>query len=222
MMIPFSDKFKQAARDYLWLLDKKYPQKKVLSLVGDRYRLLKSERSILYRGIAPTKEAADRAKKLREIDETNSGVLHIDMLNTLICIASYFGGKPVFICNDGWLRDASETHAGKLQRHLLEKATELLLRFIHKKEIAEVHGYIDSKAESGKEALQVLSGKQTSALEVHAPESADHALKNINDGVLATSDSQLIMLSSRPVIDLAMEVLRANYSPNFDDLRDVL
>lgn len=221
-MSPFSDKFKEAARDYLWLLDKNYPQKKVLSLVGDRYRLLKSERSVLYRGIAATAEAREREKKLQKITAPGTNRLHIDMLNTLITIASYLGGKSVFICNDGWLRDASETHAGKIQRHLLEKATALLLRFILKQKPDKADAYIDSRAESGKEALAVLSDKQTYPLAIHSPESADHALREVNYGILATSDSQLIMHTSCSVIDLAKEVLTTHYAPDFNDLRNML
>ncbi|MCF8232433.1 MAG: DUF434 domain-containing protein [Bacteroidales bacterium] len=215
----FSDNFKEAVQDYLWLLNKNYPQKKVLTLVGDRYRLLKTERSILYRGISPTTEAAKHQKKLRKLKEKPAETLHVDMLNVLITVVSYLAGKPVFICSDGWLRDAAEMHAGIIAPHLLEKGIDLLLNFaLDKTEVKSVW-YIDQKAEAGKEALQFLENKNKDHIQVYATESADHILKKVEEGALATSDTQLLAKSPCPVIDLPRELLEDYYSPDFIDLR---
>ena len=218
----FSDNFKEAAQDYLWLLNKNYPQKKVLSLVGDRYRLLKSERSILYRGISSAKEVAVRQKKLRKLKDLPPETLHVDMLNVLITLASYLAGKPVFICNDGWLRDASETHAGTIAPHLLEKALDLMLSFTRYETAMTTIWYIDRKAESGKEALQLLDKKDKGNIQVYAAESADHILKKVQEGILATSDTQLIVKTPCPVIDFTREMLEYHFSPDFIDLRTFL
>ena len=42
--------FADAAADYLFLLEHRYPQAAVLKLTGDRYKLSSLERSVLYRG----------------------------------------------------------------------------------------------------------------------------------------------------------------------------
>ncbi len=48
----FTEKFKDAVRDYRFLLDRSYPQKASIKLVGDRNQLTGQERSLLYRGVS--------------------------------------------------------------------------------------------------------------------------------------------------------------------------
>ena len=214
-----SDNFKQAAKDYLWLLNKGYPQKKVLSLVGDRYRLLKTERSILYRGISAGEEAAYRSSKRHQIDEYSNKELHVDTLNVLLTIAAYLHGKPVFICNDGWLRDAQELHSGKTHVSIISLAINLLTGYLQKQRELKAFLYIDSKADSGQEVRQLLHQNDIKNIAVFNPVSADHVLKDLKGGILATSDSQLINKTPCPVIDLAKNILEQNYSPVFPDMR---
>jgi len=214
----FSDNFKQAAKDYLWLLNKGYPQKKVLSLVGDRYRLLKTERSILYRGIAPDSEASARYSRLHSITETSEREIYIDGLNVLITLVAYLEGKAVFLCNDGWLRDASEIHSGKIHDTTMTKAAELLLNYEVLPNFDKAILFIDKKAESGQQAKEILKNRTVNQLEIESPASADHSLSKIECGLIATSDSQLITKSACNVVDLAKEILDKNYQPDFPDL----
>lgn len=218
----FSDNFKEAAKDYLWLLNKNYPQKKVLSLVGDRYRLLKPERDILYRGISSTSQASSRREKLYRIKELQENTLHVDMLNVVITITSYLGGKPVFFCNDGWVRDSLEIHAGKISSHLLRKALNLILEFSIIQTKMKFIVYIDHKAESGKQVLKMIDEENGRPFEIKVAESADHLLKVLEDGVLATSDGQLIDQTNCKVVDLAREILEFNFSPEFYDLERLI
>ena len=59
-----SPEFKSAYNDYLDLLTKKYPQKAILKLVGDRYKLNGSERTMLYRGVCTREGINIRKKKM--------------------------------------------------------------------------------------------------------------------------------------------------------------
>jgi hypothetical protein len=48
--------FTSACRDYFYLIDKNYPERGSLKIVGDRYRLSGDQRTILYRGYLPAKD----------------------------------------------------------------------------------------------------------------------------------------------------------------------
>lgn len=218
----FSDNFKEAAQDYLWLLNKNYPHKKILSLVGDRYRLLKSERNMLYRGISSTSQASFRKKKLYRMKELQEKTVHVDMLNIIITITSYLEGKPVFLCNDGWVRDSQEIHAGKVPSHLLRKALNLMLEFSIIQPKMKFIPYIDHKAESGKQILKMIDEENDRPFEIKVAESADHILKVLEEGVLATSDGQLIDQTKCKVVDLAREILEFNFSPEFYNLEKLI
>jgi hypothetical protein len=45
-----SDAFINACHDYYYLLNRHFPERGVLKLVGDRYRLDGDQRTVLYRG----------------------------------------------------------------------------------------------------------------------------------------------------------------------------
>ena len=59
-----SGHFRAAAEDYLLFLDKGYSQKTVIKLVGDRFRLDRNHRQILFRGVCPSTVAKERKMKI--------------------------------------------------------------------------------------------------------------------------------------------------------------
>ena len=106
-MYLFSKGFQEAIVDYTYLIEKNYPRKTILKMVGDRYQLRSAERSMLYRGVCSRDESLNRKnKKLAALPE--NAVLHIDGYNVIRTIGSYLSGKQVFISVDGFLRDAAE------------------------------------------------------------------------------------------------------------------
>ena len=63
--------FKNSIEDLIFLLDRNYPRKQAIELVGNRYGLNHNERMILYRGVFDRKNTALRKEKrihLSEID----------------------------------------------------------------------------------------------------------------------------------------------------------
>ena len=60
----FPDTAKQAAEEYLWFLSKGYPQAAALKLVGDKFKLTRDMRQVLYRGWCPRRRQASEVKKL--------------------------------------------------------------------------------------------------------------------------------------------------------------
>ena len=52
-----NEDFKLACRDYFYLVDHHFPERGVLKLVGDRYRLDGDQRTVLYRGISSRKRS---------------------------------------------------------------------------------------------------------------------------------------------------------------------
>ncbi len=101
---PFRYRFREAASDYAYLLDRGYGEKPTRRLVGDRYRLTGAERTALLRGVYPAEEAERRRKRLT-VEPT--GVLWIDGYNVLFTIRNVRHGRPVVLARDGFLRDVA-------------------------------------------------------------------------------------------------------------------
>jgi hypothetical protein len=190
-----TDSFKQAANDYLFLLNKNYPEKQTLKLVGDRYRLSGVQRTALYRGITSDEKARSRKAKLT--DDLQDKKLYIDGYNILFTFMNYLLGKTLFIGNDGILRDAGETY-GKIENEkLLHKAMDMLLDILAEKsgEYLALVIYLDTPvANSDTHLLELKKKMHRRSIEgnVLLVKSADAELKKLTHGVIATSDSEII------------------------------
>lgn len=221
-MKALSDNFRNAASDYMMMLSKDYPQKAILKLIGDRYRLSGTERSMLFRGITKVLSARERQLKICKTGQLSGQSLIIDAYNVLITIGSYLNGNTVFISNDNLLRDASEIHGKVFRTEIVHRAIKLFFGFIASTQISEVNFLVDSPvSHSGKlcsdlNALLLESGLKGSAITVQSP---DFHLKGMTDGIIATSDSAVIDKTQRPIIDLPFHVLKFHFDPDFIDLR---
>lgn len=217
------DEFFKAITDYFWLMEKKYPQKAILKLIGDRYKLTGTERSILYRGIFTSLECEARKEKLtQDISDT---ILHIDTYNVLITIGSYLNGNVLYVSNDNFLRDASEIHGKVFRTEVIDRAINLLFDFLKDKKVNEIIFYIDkpiSHSAKLKQTLENNIAEFSLKAEAKLYQSPDHYLKKVQKGIIATSDSVIIDKSNVKIIDLAFSVLNYHFQPTFVILHELL
>jgi hypothetical protein len=218
-----TDEFRNAVRDYAYLLNGSYPRKEILKLVGDRYQLTRVQRLLLNRGIFRQADVETRnRKKISTISETR---VYIDALNVLFTIGNYLLGRIVFISNDGFLRDGGEI-TGKLhQDESFIRATDLLMNYLVQYREPYYQFLIDEPVPGSNEVRQLID---TMLEEHHLSGNAytvadpDEALIRISGGLIATSDSEVIEQSDNKVLDLAFEVLNSNFQPGFINLSDLL
>lgn len=219
-MFILSDNLLSGIEDYYLLLSKKYPQKTILKLVGDRYKLSRTERSILYRGISIENENISTRDKLIQELPTHS-VLVVDGLNQLLTIASYLNGNIVFISTDEILRDASEMHGKAFRTDLLERSIELIDGYCKSRNLKQLLFYIDQQV-NGYEKIKILLSKRIPESQIIISDQVDKMLINFTTGIIATSDSQIIDRTSLKVFDLAYHTLKFHFHPNFLDLQSLV
>ncbi len=220
-----TENFRQAAWDYLYLLDRKYPQKAILKIIGDRYLLSGTERSMLYRGIAATHTATKRSMSFTGLSGLQGSELVIDGFNVLITIGSYLNGNAIFISNDCVLRDASEIHGKAFRAALLDRALSLLIDYLISIKPSNVFFYFDEPiAHSGDICHQVnlllLSKKIVGMAKTCS--SVDYYLKICKSGILATSDSAVIDKAQVMLFDLPKHIIEHSFQPDFIDLREFI
>jgi hypothetical protein len=221
----FTENFLQALQDYIFLLEKKYPEKTILEMVATRYALNHFERSILYRGI-PTREIAKRRKnKLITIEHLNNRTLHIDLFNVLFTIAAYLRGYPVYLANDGFIRDASESHGkGDWEVHL-EQGLDLLMNNLENINIYDAVIYIDNPLNYGLviwEKLKDISINAKPVIRIITDPSPDHLIREAKEGIIATSDSTIIDKSELPVLDLPRYILEKSFHKTLLNLNEYI
>jgi hypothetical protein len=217
--------FKDALTDYYYLLNKNYPEKETLKLVGDRFRLTGPQRTVLFRGVTSKKNASIRKSKRIPIEDLKEKKLYIDGYNVLFTIMNYLLGKMVFIGNDGILRDSGGAY-GKIEKEeIFYKAVNTHMEFLQQQNIENVTIYMDQPVSNSRShVMQIEKKMQEEKItgEARLLQSVDNRLKQIKGGVIATSDSQIIDHTPGKIIDLARSALETTYGITILDIGSLI
>ncbi len=222
----FTPSFREAMRDYRFLADRGYPARSTVELVGDRYALSRSQRSILYRGVFSAEESSRRRGSLSP--SISSGILYIDGFNVLLSVAHYLAGRTLYIATDGFLRDDGEAEGKKANTESVIRAAELACRYLRDHPRTSPVFILDSRLDSAepaisfiREALGPVNGTAcpVRALSIDDP---DPFLSRVTDGLVATADSRVIDRLSVPAFDLARDILFTFHRPSIPDLSELL
>lgn len=205
-----------AAADYLFLLNRGYPENPAVRLIGDRYRLSREERIMLFRGLSPTKKAEERRKKL--VPEPCSREIHVDGYNVFFTILNYRQGKRVFLSSDGFLRDAGGVHGRISDQTLLREILRGVIFFLRERNVETVRIYLDApvsrSGEHGALIRQLLPAAGLAGSPVLC-DSADYCLKAARPACASTSDSGIIDALGCGIYDLARSFLEIRYDAEF-------
>lgn len=216
---PIPEDLLMAAGEYLWLLSNGYPQKASLKLVGDKFMLSRDMRQVLYRGISARKEAERRREMTGTIRE-GERVL-VDTYNVLFTVNNYLLGRPVFISNDGLLRDAGEMRGRIISKPVFSRSVELLLEVLGETKGAEFLLYLDEPVSFSGRLAGELSEKMShtgikgNAVTVPSP---DHMLRHERSDAICTSDTAIIDHYNGKVVDLPRYLLDKYFQPDLFSL----
>lgn len=207
--------FTLAIRDYTFLLNNKYPEREVLKLVGNRYKLSHIQRTIIYRGISGKDRIGSRTGRL--VSRINNDLI-IDGYNVIFTITNYLLGKVVFVSNDNLLRDAGEVSGKAIDNPMFNRAIDLLINYLSRLEIIRCIVFIDEPVNKSDELARLLEEKITSNNilgEIRVVKSPDKEIINSKAGIVASSDSEIIDQSNLPVVDLPRIIIEQTFSPSF-------
>jgi hypothetical protein len=220
---PFNDGLVHAAADYILLLDRGYPEKPSVALVGDRWRLSREERMMLYRGVCGRNMALERRSKLWIPGPAERPRLAVDAYNVLFTIINYRRGRALFLSFDGFLRDAGGIHGRLGDESLLEPLASDFLRFLASSGFSFVDMFLDRPvSRSGEHRALLLRLLAESGLSgaVELYDSADWGVKRSGAPLVATSDTGIIDAVKSPetqVFDAARVYLDDRYEPKYFD-----
>jgi hypothetical protein len=198
----------KAAEDFRYLLNRGYPRKVTLELVGNRYGLTFDERHLLHRGVFSSKDSQSRQKKRIPIKEIRNQDLAIDGHNVIITIEAGLSGHPLVLADDGFVRDISGLSGSFAKSEITEKALQLILNVLKKWNPRKILFLLDAPiSKSGRLAEEIRNRlKQANlpgdAMAVKVPEKILIGFA----GVIATSDTAIID-RSKEVLDLAGHIV---------------
>jgi hypothetical protein len=207
--------FRQAIEDYRYLKNRGYPDKAALKVVGDRWRLGTLERNCLFRAVFAEADCQLRRAKLVSPTAVAGRPLGVDWYNVLITVESYLRGFPVFLADDGLLRDSSGVHGSYRAGKVTGTAMAAIMAGLERIGLKSLELYLDSpishSAAMAEELRELIAGRLAIPFTVTLSPSADYPLKSF-EGVVATSDSSIIDREGvKEVLDLARFALESGY-----------
>ena len=204
-----SKNLQMAAEDFRYLLNRGYPRKTTLELVGNRYQLTTDLRHLLHRGVFADSDARSRRKKRVTVKDIFNKNLAIDGHNVLITIEAGLSGRPLILGDDYFIRDISGLSGSFKKTEMTEKAIQFIINAIKIFKPHQTLFLFDAPISmSGKLAQEVRSQLKKEnlsgdAMAVIVPEKILIGFP----GVIATSDTAIIEQSEK-VLDLAGYILR--------------
>ncbi|MFH2115081.1 MAG: DUF434 domain-containing protein [Spirochaetota bacterium] len=221
---PSPDSLPAAARDYRLLLDRGYPVAATLKLVGDRHRLDKKERNILFRGVLNQVTSATIAARLVSAPDPGFS-LALDGYNVLFTLINYRRGHPLFLSTDGLVRDAGGAYGRISHSADFGEALELLVPMLASLVPSLTTVYLDAPVSGSgghASAIREVLAKAGLPCQVQVVPSADPPLIAFDGQLVATSDSVIAARAQARVYDLARATLEYRYGVEFMDLRSWL
>jgi len=199
----------KAAEDFRYLLDRGYPRRPSLELIGNRYQLTSDARHLLHRGVFSLQDSTSRKRKIVSANEVRTKNLAIDGFNVLITLEAGLTGRPLILADDGFFRDISGVSGSFKKTETTQKALDLIFNILRKIKPKKTVFLFDAPiSKSGALAMEVRNrlneeGLQGNAMALKVPEKILIGFQ----GIVASSDTAIIDQSNK-VLDLAGEILR--------------
>jgi hypothetical protein len=198
-----------AAIDFHYLLNRGFPRKTSLELVGNRYGLSFDQRHILHRGIFSDSDAKARKGKRVSLQSLRNRKVAIDGHNVLITVEAALAGRPLVSSNDGFIRDISGLSGNFKKTKLTHEAISLVLDVLKTaRPLYSLFLFDAPISKSGLLAFEVREhlkkkGLPGEALAIKVPERVLFEFS----GIVATSDTAIID-RSEAVFDLAGSIIK--------------
>ncbi len=204
-----------AAADYRWLLDRGYPDQPAIKLVGDRYRLSRVERGMLYRGVFSDQASRRRSARLRPAEDLGGRKVTVDGYNVLFTIWNYLAGRPVVAATDRFVRDIGGTQSRLPRDERFLGLARVFCETLCSLRASMITVLLDEPLPWSRDQASVLQDEwsrgRCGGFEVLLETGVDGRLARTDNGWIATSDTGIIDRCDCPVVDLGGYILRRRY-----------
>jgi hypothetical protein len=200
---------KNAAQDARYLVNRGYPRESAVRFVSDHYRLAEEQRFVLIRVVISSKTAAKRKEKMIPLEMLRGSVLFIDGYNVFISVESILAAKPIYLCDDGFIRDTQGIFRSYKTSVLTNVALDAILNLLDEACPDRVEVLLDQQISmSGELAAMIrkLMAEHGVLGTARTVQDVDRQLKECG-GIVATSDGNVIDASSL-VVDVPAEIAR--------------
>ena len=197
----------RSARDLVMLAYLGFPKDAALSLVSVRHSLSKRDMFALKKIVRWPDEAISSALKKVPPRLMEGRRLRVDAFNVLATVEAIMRGEPVFLCNDGFIRDTSSAYRSYRAGKDTEEAILMIIRAISRFDPRNAEFVFDQPISgSGELAALTRSLMRDQGLEGGAKTSKNADLE-VSEGEVAASSDVGVISRAELVIDIPERIL---------------
>ncbi|MDI6820361.1 MAG: DUF434 domain-containing protein [Candidatus Hodarchaeaceae archaeon] len=199
----------RAVRDLRYLLDHDYPRESAVNFIANHYRLGLNERHLLARCVFSRTEVASHRAKAVDIAGVRGKGLGVDGYNVLITAESILTGKPVVLCDDGYVRDLRAIFGKYKMSPVTARALKAMVEVIAEARPSRVTILLDRQvSRSGELAAMVRQHLKQAGLRGDAKTATGVDLRVRGGFNVVASSDRAIIERAKAVWDLPAELLR--------------
>jgi len=212
----------RAALDLKLLLVLGYPKEGALRFVAQHHGLGERSRLALHRLVHSPAEVEEARRKLARPEELRGQKVVIDGYNVLITVEAGLSSAPLFLCDDGIVRDILAVYGRYRITPRTAEALSLIASFLAETGASEVLFVYDSQvSRSGELAAltrRILAEHGVSGTALTAPRADKCVL--LSGGIAASSDIVIVRAAER-IVDIPGELARRLGWPLIDVRREL-
>jgi hypothetical protein len=186
-----------------------YSKDSAIRFVSDHHQLRDEHRFVLTRMIVAAERALSRRAKAQSLETLSANEIFVDGYNVLITTESLLADYPVYLCDDGFLRDTRGIFRSYKISRLTSPALSLILDLLAQAKPVRVEVLLDQQmSRSGElaELVRCMMAERGLPGTARTARDVDHQLKVAKAGV-ATSDGNVIDAAKR-IYDLPSEIAK--------------
>jgi hypothetical protein len=200
---------RRAAEEARYLVNRGYPKDSAIRFVSDHHRLPEDHRFVLARVVVAADIAVTRQAKAQSMEALRANEVFVDGYNVLITTESFLAGCPVYLCDDGFLRDTRGIFSSYKISRFTDPAICEILDLLARAEPAYVEVLLDQQMSRSGELAELVRGMMAERClpgTAWTARNVDHLLK-VSEAVVATSDGNVIDAAKR-ICDLPQEIAK--------------
>ena len=186
---------RRATADLSWLLERSYPEKAALELVGNRYQLLERQRRAVGRCASGGTAVARRQERQIPPEQLSDREVWIDGYNVLLTVETALDGGVLLLGRDGVLRDLSALSRHYRRVGATEPSLEAIGTWLQHHDVARVRWLYDQPiSNSGRlRGLTERIGEEAGwPWTVELVPNPDRLLRRAGDAVVASADTGIL------------------------------
>ena len=126
-----------AQEEVRFFLDRGYPMKPIIKLIGDHYQFSTRQRLALMRGTCSTQSEATRKAKCVMLEQMRGQTIFIDGFNLMICLEVALSGSILIRGQDGLIRDLAGLRGTYKLIDKTEEAIKLIGQVLDKLQVED-------------------------------------------------------------------------------------